>query len=81
MAWSNRIALRIIQERLFRYAPYWGEKLYKGTKKQLSEYIISIEQRAFDDSYCNNSCKDMYFCDLKKKHKGPHQEDCGLYWE
>lgn len=79
MKWSNRLALRIIEERLLRNADYfaWSKKI---NKHHIIKIMKEVHDRAYDKTRCNNSCKDMYFCDLPKRHKGEHREDCGLFW-
>ena len=40
-------------------------------------YLID---RATDPTLCNNDCKGMYYCELKKHHEGQHKEG-GLAWD
>ena len=45
---------------------------------QVSQRLSEFIQRAEDETRCNNICKSMYFCDLKKGHRGGHSEGPGL---
>jgi hypothetical protein len=39
-------------------------------------------ERANDKTLCNDDCKGMYYCELKKKHKGKHKElSSNLEWD
>jgi hypothetical protein len=53
----------------------------KYTPKDAIEILTKMLVRADpgSDAICNNSCKDMYFCELPKGHKGMHREG-GLGW-
>lgn len=52
-------------------------KEYDLSVQQIAEYMRDILRRAEDDTKCNDICKSMYFCDLKKGHKGGHSEGPG----
>lgn len=52
--------------------------------RQVSQLLAEVVARAEDETRCNDICKSMYFCDLKKghrrkKHKEIHGEG-GLVW-
>jgi hypothetical protein len=42
----------------------------------LEDYIARIT----NDKLCDDNCKNMYFCERKKGHKGRHSET-GLTWD
>jgi len=42
---------------------------------QIGKFLYGFIARAEDGTRCNDICKSMYFCDLKKGHKGKHGED------
>jgi hypothetical protein len=50
----------------------------------IMDWFESIVNEAFNESLnperCLNECKNMYFCDKKKRHSGNHSEG-GLCWE
>jgi len=51
---------------------------FKSWNLSMDEVIACLQhhnQRAEDESRCNDICKGMYFCDRKKGHKGMHSED------
>lgn len=51
------------------------------SQDEIADYCESLIRRAFDESYCNDPCKMMYFCDRKRGHRGMHREDSGLEWD
>lgn len=51
---------------------------YHWSTEQVGEFLRKFVHRAEDETFCNDICKDMYFCDLKKGHKGKHSEGPGL---
>lgn len=55
-------------------------KEYDVNIKQISQYLNEIERRAEDETRCNDICKSMYFCSLKRGHRGQHCEDGWLRW-
>jgi len=52
----------------------------KLTSKDCAEALNQLIERIMDPSKCNACCKDLYWCDLPKNHKGSHAEGC-LMWE
>lgn len=38
----------------------------------IHKFLVYLVERAERDDLCNDICKGMYFCNLKKGHKGDH---------
>lgn len=53
-------------------------KKYNATVPQIAEWLGQFIARAEDETRCNDVCKSMYFCDLKKGHRGSHGEWIGV---
>jgi hypothetical protein len=51
---------------------------YDWGAEQVGKFLSDFVHRAEDETRCNDICKSMYFCDLKKGHKGHHSEGPGL---
>ena len=52
------------------------------TLGEVTEFLAQLVTRAEDDESCNDNCKSMYFCSLKRKHEGNHvEEESGLAWD
>ncbi len=49
--------------------------------KDVARLLTDFVERAEDGTRCNAECKNMYFCDRKKGHKGRHAEGKGLIWD
>ena len=50
---------------------------YDWSTEQVGQFLLDFIRRAEDDTRCNDICKSMYFCDLKKGHRGGHSEGPG----
>jgi hypothetical protein len=86
-----------LADRLTDQVTYAALMRKRGKKNKLKQFEVSIEQvakllsdfivRAEDGTCCNDICSSMYFCDLKRGHKGPHAEtyalpgECALKWD
>lgn len=55
-----------------------GEAMPKDQAELLDRLAVRLKalcERLFDDTLCNDNCKSMYFCELKRGHRGQHR-----YW-
>ncbi len=48
----------------------------RTTKKQILQLILAWHENL--EGACLDNCKNMYFCDQKRGHKGQHKDSCGL---
>lgn len=51
---------------------------YDLSLTQVSEYLFYLTKEAQDLDKCHDICKSMYFCVLKRGHKGKHRDETGL---
>lgn len=51
------------------------------TTKEIADHLARFVKEAEDEKLCHNMCKDMYFCNRRRNHKGQHSEDGVLFWD
>ena len=55
--------------------------MLRATPKTIAAELNKLQALATDPEICADNCKSMYFCALKKGHKGRHSDGQGLSWE
>ncbi len=51
---------------------------YDISLAQVSEYLLYLVKEAQDLDKCHDICKSLYFCVLRRGHKGKHRDETEL---
>jgi hypothetical protein len=75
--------IRRLSQQLDLQLETFKSRKYRKFNLSLPQVVAILNywvSRAEDKTLCNDICQEMYFCDLKKGHKGNHCEGDTLSW-